>query len=325
MSKSILKSLEVIEEQIAEIRSEIGGGEVEMPGSVEEIQALEKEKALEICKGLNIDVEGLKTSAVKELLVTLLHVQDNDEDELDEDSVNALADAVGIKKEKKMEKTVAALKEYFAGEEGTAAPEEEAKDEDADDEDDKKSKKSKKSKDDDDDDDDDDKDKSDDDDDDDDKSKDDDDDDDDAKDEDSDDDDKDKSDDDDDDDTKKDEPEDDGVDREKIAKKAKLPKESVMKTRLEEFNEAVDEDDQINVKKLGTEKAYRKLIEKLVDSEGDVADWGAWYLTNGEYMCCGLPTKETKIKGVKGDACKCVVTGKAFKVLPEGGLEEIED
>ena len=262
-----------------------GDGEVKLPDSIDEINELDKEAAAALCDKLGIDTEGMKHSAMKQHLVTVVAIIKDETDDIDDEDITSLADAVGVKAGKKISQTVAALKEAFG--EASSSTEEDSDDDDKD-------------------------------------SKDADDDDDDAK----------KSDDDDDDDAKDGgddddagdaEGEDDGVDRAKVAKKAPLPKEAIMRKRLDAFNEAADEDDQINVKKLGVPSAYRKLLERLVTSESEIAPWGEPYIASGEYVCCGLSLAETKVKGVKLPCGKCLVTEKVFSIDEESNFSEIEN
>lgn len=117
---------------------------------------------------------------------------------------------------------------------------------------------------------------------------------------------------------------DDGVDRADIAKSADLPDVATMKEQLEAFNEAADEDDQIEIEPNKTKAAYRKLLELLVDSEGDIAEWGEPYIRNGEVCCCGLGLDEHTIKGKKGQFGKCKVSEKVFEVDEDGSATEVK-
>ena len=79
----------------------------------------------------------------------------------------------------------------------------------------------------------------------------------------------------------------------------------------------------IDVKKAGgVDKAYRQLIELMVDDSGKVAEWGRAYIHNKEGYCCGLPLKE--IKG-KDNCGKCPLTGKIFELDDENEFVEVED
>ncbi len=113
-------------------------------------------------------------------------------------------------------------------------------------------------------------------------------------------------------------PAEDDVDREEVAKSADLPDMATMKEQLEAYNEAAGEDDQIEVETGKVKAAYRKLIEKMVDSGGDIAEWGEPYIYNNEVCCCGLGLDEHTVKGEKGQFGKCLVTGKIFKVGEDG-------
>jgi outer membrane biosynthesis protein TonB len=114
------------------------------------------------------------------------------------------------------------------------------------------------------------------------------------------------------------------VDAAAVAKAAKLPKEEIMVKRLAAFNKVAGKK-AIDVKKSGgTQKAYRKLLELLVDDGGELADWGAAYVKDGEGWCCGVKMKDHKIKGDKQDYGKCVVSGKLFFINDESEFEEKE-
>jgi hypothetical protein len=114
----------------------------------------------------------------------------------------------------------------------------------------------------------------------------------------------------------------DDVDRAEVAKSADLPDTETMKEQLEAYNEAAPEDDQIEVETGKTKAAYRKLLEQMVDSNGDIAEWGEPYVKNGEVCCCGLGLDEYIVKGEKGNFGKCLVTGKIFKVEEDGEASE---
>jgi hypothetical protein len=121
--------------------------------------------------------------------------------------------------------------------------------------------------------------------------------------------------------------EDSDVDPAAIAKKSKVPKTAIMLKRLNAFNEAAgkkaieieDEDDEEAV-----EKAYRKLLVRLVDHEGNIAEWGTPYIKDDEHYCAGLPLEEAKVKGHKM-AGLCQVTGTTFTISDENEYTEVED
>lgn len=101
------------------------------------------------------------------------------------------------------------------------------------------------------------------------------------------------------------------------------PKESLMVKRLTAFNEAADEP--INVKKLGTEAAYDKLLELLVNADGEIAEWGSPYVREETAHCCGQQMEDTKFKGDKTEYVKCLVTDKVYSFDGEDFVEKEED
>lgn len=305
-------------------------GQLDFPDSLEAINELSKEDAATIAEGLNIEIDGLKTAAIKEHLKVVLAITTDDTEDLEKEEVDALAKAVGVPVKKNLEDTVDQLKDYFtsADEEEEEKPAkskkskddedeeedgEDGKSEDDDNDDDEedapKAKKSKKSSDDEDEDDDEPKSKKK-------ASKDDDD-----------------EEDDDDDEPKSkkkakddEEEESDEIDYAKIAKKAKVPKESIMTKRLEAFNEAAEEDDQIEIDEDDVEASYRKLLERCIDHEGNVIEWGTPYIAKGAGWCCGIELEVVKIKGKKeSNRGKCLVTDKVFDLNDENEFEEVED
>lgn len=287
----------------AHIASQMGGKatpaaveeDFEWP-SLQEINSMKLGDLSPIAERFSVNIEGAKISKVRTLLATAAAiVAEEDVDELEEDDINALAESLDIEPAKKQAATVKKLQEYFN--------EEEAGDDD--DEDEKPAKKGKKKKvvDDDDDEkgDDDDEDETD-------KKK--------KK--------KSKKSDDDDEDKEDDEAEPDGVDRAEIAKEADsddFPDEDEMTERLEAYNTAAEENDgeeiDINPKKL--EKSYRSLVAELVDSEGDIAEWGKPYPRDGQAWCCGFPLEQQD-----EETGKCLVTGKLWTVDDEDEFVEVK-
>lgn len=84
----------------------------ELP-DLETIQEMSKEDLSELASKLNIEVEGRKASEVRALLETVHHVVSGNTDELEEDAVNALAEAISIEPAKKVAATIEKLQEYF--------------------------------------------------------------------------------------------------------------------------------------------------------------------------------------------------------------------
>lgn len=107
----------------------------ELP-DLETIQEMSKEELSELAGKLNIEVEGRKTSETRALLETVHHVVADNTDELEEDAVNALAEAVSIEPAKKLAATIEKLQEYFEkdsdGDGSEGEDKDEAKDKDAD-------------------------------------------------------------------------------------------------------------------------------------------------------------------------------------------------
>lgn len=319
-------------------------GQVELPDSLEAINELEKSEALDLAKQMHLDIEDLKIAQVKELLASVWKVVNDQEDDLEGDEITALASAIGIAPKKKSSATVAEIKAYLTEdkeEEGDDDKDDDDDDEEASDEDDEEvtpKKKKKKSSDDDDDEDADDDSDSDDDDEDAEEDADEDDEDkpkkkkkasdeDDEDEEASDDDDEDDKDEDADEDDDEDDEGGDDVDVDKIAKKAKLPPEKTQLSRLLAYNKVAEknEGEKINVKKLGTEKAYRELVKKLVTEEGKVAEWGKPYVANEAGFCCGLELQEVKVKGKDVQRGKCAVTGTVWDLDEDGEFSEVEE
>jgi hypothetical protein len=281
------------------------GAEVPLKGQKEEEEAFEwpelaeinsmKLPALtELAGNIQLDLEGQKLGPARTLVSTARSIAlDEDVEDLDDEDVEALAEALDIAPSKKVEKTVASIKEYFENEGGgEEAEEEEAEEEEkpakkkkkaavedegeeGEDEEEEKPKKKKKG----------------------------------------------------DDDDADDETKSEGVDREEIAGDFDdFPDDDEMRERLEAFNEAADDDDEIEVPaKDGKplQKAYRKLVERLVDSDGNVAEWGVPYGYDDEAMCCGLPLVEVEVKGEE-ECGQCQVTEKIFKTDDEGDFVEVK-
>jgi hypothetical protein len=244
-----------------------------------EINAMKLPALIAVGENIELDLEDKKLGEARKLVATARAIAlDEDVDDLDEDDVNALAEALDIEPASKLSKTIAALAEFFS-DEGAEAEEEKPKKkgkkvvEEESDEDEPKSKKKK---------------------------------------------------------AKADADEDDGVDREEKAGEVDLDEEDEddMRERLEAYNEAQDDEEkQIEIPKKGgkvLQEAYRKLVQELVDSDGDVAEWGEPYARNDQAWCCGMPLVEATVKGIEEDCGKCQVTGKIFKTDSEGDLVEVK-
>ncbi len=118
----------------------------------------------------------------------------------------------------------------------------------------------------------------------------------------------------------------DGVDRVGIAKKAKLPKLEVMESRLKLYNKHYDESEEAEeIKEKSTELSYRKLLALMINSDGEVVQWGTPYIANNNAMCCGLQLKELKNKG-GAPRGQCLVTEKVFDLdVDDSSFEEVEE
>lgn len=114
----------------------------------------------------------------------------------------------------------------------------------------------------------------------------------------------------------------DGIDREAVAKAAELPDRDTMMEQLEAFNASVADDEEIEVEPGKVKVAYRKLLAKLVTSDGEIAEWEEPYIRDGEVCCCGVGLSDHAVKGEKGDFGKCAVSGKIFKVADDGEATE---
>ncbi len=256
----------------------------------EAIEAMDLEELQALADKVNLDHEDVEEDDLKAMLLNIHKIGVDDTEELDAGEIKALCLALSIKPTKKLSENVGAIKTLISGDEGEA----EAEAEDADAEEDETPKKKKKG---------------------------------------------------DDDDAeegaeeedetpkkkKKGEEEEEGeaegeeVDAAAVVKeKGKYPDEDTMTERLDAYNEASE--DKISAKKLGgVKKAYAKLLEQLVDSEGNLAKWGVPYVKDGEGWCCGLVMEDTKVKGSKDTYGKCLVTEKLYSLDEEGDFVENED
>lgn len=271
-----------------------GDEKVELPDDLAAVAALPKEELQPLAAKINLSVEGKKNSEIRAMLATIVSVVSGEGvDDLEEEAVNAVLEGLSLTPKKKQADNIVQITEYFNGGAEEATAEVDPDDADAEEAAPVKKGKAKPATDDDDDG------------------------------------------DADDDDAEEaapakkgkakveaeEEPADEEVDFAAVAAKAKLPKEAIMATRLKAHNEAGGE---INVKKLGTEKAYRKLIELMVTNKGEVAEWGTPYVQGGNALCCGLEMGEVKVKKGEGQRAQCAVTEAQFDVSDEGEFTPVE-
>ena len=283
--------------------------DIKLP-TVEEVDDLDTDALQEICEQLGISFDGAEDDEMKAHLKVFINIGNEETDDLDADEVKALAEALGIKPAKKTAAQVDQIKEYIVSkaegddaesdekeseDEDEAADadedaEAESEDEDADEDEDEKPAKKKKSKSDD-------------------------------EDEDADE----EGEDEDEDAEEKESETEDAIDYEEVvAEKGKYPaKESVMLDQLTQYNEAADEP--INVKKLGTKKAYAKLLALLVDHEGNIAKFGEPYIREAQAFCSGLVMEDVKFKGDKTEYVKDVISGRVYSLDEDNDFIEKED
>lgn len=260
----------------------------------DEVASLSKEDVLALATQLGIDSEGVKPSALKALIATAAGIV-HEADDLEDDAVEALAEACGLPTAGKPAKVLAAVKAFLEAEKDEEAEESDADSDDdnsgEESDDDEKPKKGKKSA----------------------KSDDDDDDSSESNDDDSGDSDDDSGDSDDDDEKpkkgKKKADDDDDADsddgEEEVSDKEK-------KLRLAAYNK--------HAKKPA--KSYEAMLASFTDDDGDAHGWGEPYSKDDNGMCCGFPLKDSKHDGEP--AGKCRVTGKLFVQNDEGALVEVE-
>ena len=115
-----------------------------------------------------------------------------------------------------------------------------------------------------------------------------------------------------------------------IAKAVKATTPADQVKRLTAYNKAAEKEIEFDKKK--PQDGYKQLLEKMVDSEGNLAKWGKPYIKSvgeesGGY-CCGLELKEVKVKVAKGEEPpargECLVTGKQFDFDGTDSFEEVE-
>lgn len=299
-NKKALEIAEGLRDQVEELVTALGGeeGGVSLPESLEEINELEKAEVTKLATELHLDIEGKKIADVKELLCSVHKIVNGNEEEIEDEDLKALALAVGISVKKlKTDQIVKELQEYFEVSDDSDAKDkgdddeeekEEEEEESEDEEDDEEKPKSKKKKDDDDE----------------------------------------EESEEEDDEEEKDadeedsESEDDGIDRASIAKKfKKFPKDTVMKSRLELYNKHASKSEKIETKKAKIQDAYRKLVERMIDKDGEIAEWGKPYIANNEGMCCGLTLEE----GDEDNQGKCLITGKVFEIDDDQEFSEVAE
>lgn len=126
--ESLAETVEALETRLAALEGASGDADdtaakteaVEIPASAD-VADMEKADAITLATQLGIETEGVKLSALKALLTTAAAIHhDEDVDDLEEDAVNALAEACGIGTGK-LAKTLAALKKYLEAAKDTEA------------------------------------------------------------------------------------------------------------------------------------------------------------------------------------------------------------
>lgn len=302
MSKVNIETLIEQTEELLKGLKALGGSADEGSDAVsiptpDDLGELDKAGIVKLAAQLGIGTEEVPTKSLKAMLATASAiVHDEGVEDLDEDAVTTLAEAVGLSTTGKQAKILAALKKYLEAEKDSedadADDEKESDSDDADDEDEKPAKKKKKVADEDED-----EKESDDSD----ESEEDDEDEKPAK--------KKKKAADDDDDDEKESDESDDDDEEEVS-----PKEQ--KARLAAYNK--------HAKKPA--KTYDELLKRIVDGDGDPVKWGVPYVKGDTAYCCGLPLKDVKVgEDEDEEAGKCLVTGKLFVQNEDGELVEREE
>ena len=333
METKTLKRLEAIRDELTEILEAAGGegaassaAEVSVPESLEEINALEKEEVRTLATGLHLEIEGKKTSEIRELVDVVRRILADEE--CSKQECLDVAAALSLSSTKSVEILEEVRAYYGGGDKKKASDDDGDEDEkpkakkpvsadtDGEDEDEKPKAKAKKPADDDD-----------------------------AEDgppakkkpaadDDEDEDDKPvkkKSDDDGDEDDKPakagSDDTGDGIDREAvIAKLKKRPEEEEMQEQLDAYNKAAKKLDLpvISLKKVSVEEAWEKLAALCVNHEGAYVKWGKPYVMNGEACCCGIPLAEVPVKKGKNPQGKCVVTGVVYELDDENEFTKVE-
>jgi hypothetical protein len=307
MADNNKKALELIKKAAALLESGADSG-VTMPAS-EDVAGLDKAQIAAIAEAYSISTEGKKASEVKTLVTLAAQIVEGAEtDDLDEDGVTELCEAVGVAPKKKLAATVEDLKSYFDSvqdtEDGEASEdseedeseesedEEASEDEDESEESDEDEKPAKGKK----------------------KAKDEDDNGDDAE--------SDESDEDSEDEAEESEDEEESEDGEEAEEEEVSDKDK--KKRVDAYNKVA----KVKVKN------YEALKKLLVDNEGNTAEWGVPYVKGdgdeAEAYCCGLKLKTiphpNKKKAKAGEeAGQCKVTNKVFEQADDGSLQEVED
>ena len=112
-------TLEGLEARVAALEEKIAalGGEsdeaaedaVSLPTAKEIAKLSDKGQITKLAAQLGIETEGVKVATLKALLVTAANIIAGETDDIDEDDLNALAEACGITPSPKTAKTVAAF------------------------------------------------------------------------------------------------------------------------------------------------------------------------------------------------------------------------
>lgn len=325
MAKQTKPTVETLSSRIDELderltKLEAGGAtEAAAPDAVsiptpDDVASLDKKAAAALAVQLGIDTDGVNPKVLKSLLATAAAIHhDEGVEDLDEDAVNALAEALGLTASAKTAKTIAALKKYLEAAKDTEADSgnEDSEDEDESDsedeeeeEDEKPAKKKKKAADDDED--------------------------------------EEESEDEDEEEEEEEESDDEDEDEdEKPAKKKKKAADDDDEDEDEEESEDEESDEESEDAPVFTAKhvaAYNKanpkkpvknaaaLAKACTDDEGTVHAWGTAYVKGDTAYCCGLPLKDTKavVDGEKIEVGKCLASGKLFKQDDDGELVEVE-
>lgn len=285
------------------IEAEFGGAAAEEEEEQEsiDVSSMKKVELHNLLAEFAIDPPK-NLSQARKVATVLVAVRDEDTEELELEDINVALKAAGFKSVKNSDKGVTQLSEYISGleeeegsddeEEEEEEPEEEETDEEEESEEEEEGEEKEESE----------EDESD-------------------EEEESDDEEEEES---DDEEETDDEEEGEEIDPVEIAKAAKLPTEKKMTAQVTKFNKAAKG---AGLKPLSTKSiktAYRKLLEKLVTEDGEIAEWGeAYFNTEQEACCCGLPLED--VEDVEEQVAKCRVTGKYFtQGEEEGTLEECE-
>lgn len=307
MAKKTAITIESLATEIEEIKSRLtaleGAGGDEAAAETEdavtipapdEVADLSQDDVSKLATQLGIETDGVKPKALRALIATAASIVADETEELEEDAVNALAEACGIATGK-LAKTLAALKKYLDAAKDTEAESddddekeeesedeeesEESEEEESEDDEDEDEKPAKKGK---------------------------------AK-------------------AKADEDEEEESSDDDDDEKEEEDDE---KEESEDDDESEDEAPEFTAKNLAAYNKVAKkpaknveaLAKILTDDEGTVHAWGEAYVKGDTAYCCGLPLKDVKVTvdGEKIEGGKCIVTGKVFTQDEDGNLTEVE-